>query len=1033
MAKISLRAYLREINTLIESKNIDLAFEHCKHILKSYPKYIDIYRLLGKAYLESSRYEEAEGMFRRVLAVLPDDFVSHLGLSVVKEESSDLDAAIWHMERAYELKSTQTIHEELHRLFTQRDGIAPPKPLITRGALIRINVRSGLYQQALKEIDLALKEDSQRIDLEILRAQIYYRLNNIPNTLKYCQQVIKKRPYAYDINTMLAEVAETPEQAEPFKQRLYELDPYTSFVTESTSLADVQDDLIMIEKLDLQPAIETEQKDETQEFDDTISHDEYADTQEVSVAEDSEDTFEDSTLLEAQSHESAHIPDWMKGAGWEAGTPKPPDEEQALIEQYDQADYVPDVGMDNAIDELDEEDLPEWIKDFAPAEAARDELPSLFSEDTDEEEQEEEKIAWLDAILSGEDEGKPASAPAEPEKLDQPLESKGMPVFGEDLAADQEWLEKISTQEGLMEEQQQSKDRPSRMPAPEEMNQFVFEDDEEEVETSEEPAIIDEPVEAYAEEADEDDIDSAIAWLEGLAAKQGADEEVLFSAPETRDEQPEWIFDDEEQPESEISEEPIQEAQPMDSSMEFEMDDVTIASIEIPAQEPVTLDETEEAPEETITEEPVEFAVEPEIAAEEEEEEEVVFAFEYDQEIGSPEALADAIAIDEESQDVPEWLKAIAPPERVTKPLSAEVPVEQIPAEVEEEPAEILEEVSLEEELEEQAEWDQVLTEEEEEQQEASIPDAERMATTAVLDFIKQEVDSDVSEIDEWLKNLPDLPEDVTALEEELEEENPLTDEELDTTLFTVNQEQEHSPVDFIDDFFSEPIEEEEIELAVSDDEPYQWEQIYEEDDLPDWISDISEDDLGETIAQIDATQEQRSELPDMPAWITGEDDSAHEEILQEATRSESMESFEELEEETLDAVEEEIEPEPIAETEEPSSVTGELQEVDEREIEEADLLADEEKQPETDFEELFIIAKNQLHNGEFDEALPQLQQLMQDEQWNQSVIDVLLFDIETYHPIEVHSWMLLGDAYRKQNNLQQALDAYTKAEGFIK
>ena len=584
-----------------------------------------------------------------------------------------------------------------------------------------------------------------------------------------------------------------------------------------------------------------------------------------------------------------------------------------------------------------------------------------------------------------------------------------------------------------MEEQEQSKDRPSRMPATEEMNQFVFEDDEEEVETSEEPAIIDEPVETYAEEADEDDIDSAIAWLEGLAAKQGADKEVLFSAPETRDEQPEWIFDDEEQPESEISEEPIQEAQLMDSSMEFEMDDATIPSIEIPAQEPVTLDETEEAPEEIITEEPVEFAVEPEIAAEEEEEEEVVFAFEYDQEIGSPEALADAIEIDEESQDVPEWLKAIAPPERVTKPLSTEVPVEQIPAEVEEEPAEILEEVSLEEELEEEAEWDQLLTEEEEEQQEASIPDAERMATTAVLDFIKQEVESDVSEIDEWLKNLPDLPEDVTALEEELEEENPLPDEELDTTLSTVSQEQEHGPVDFIDDFFSEPIEEEEIELAVSDDEPYQWEQIYEEDDLPDWISDISEDDLGETIAQLDATQERGSELPDMPAWITGEDDSAHEDILQEATQSESMESFEELEEDTLDAVEEEIEPEPITETEEPSSITGELQEVDEREIEEADLLAEEEKQPETDFEELFILAKNQLHNGEFDEALPKLQQLMQDEQWAQSVIDVLLFDIENYHPIEIHSWMLLGDAYRKQNNLQQALDAYTKAEGFIK
>jgi tetratricopeptide (TPR) repeat protein len=1023
MAKISLRAYLREINTLIESKKIDLAFEHCKHILKSYPKYIDIYRLLGKAYLESSRYEEAEGMFRRVLAVLPDDFVSHLGLSVVKEENNDLDTAIWHMERAYELKSTQTIHEELHRLFTQRDGVAPPKPLITRGALIRINVRSGLYQQALKEIDLALKEDTQRIDLEILRAQIYYKLNNIPNTLKYCQQVIKKRPYAYDINTILAEIAATPDQAEPFKQRLYELDPYTSFVTESTSLSDVQDDLIMIEKLDLLPTIETEQADEILDVDETISQEGYAETQEVSALDDSEDSFEDSTLLEAQSHESAHIPDWMKEAGWEAGTPKPAEEEQALIEQYDQASDLPDLEMDNAIDELEEEDLPEWIKDFAPAEAVRDELPSLFSEEGD---QEEEKIAWLDAILSGEEGQQPVSTPEQPEKMDEALEPKGMPVFGEDLAADQEWLENISTQEGLMADQKQSEDRPSRMPAPEEMNQFVFEDDEEDLETSAEPAANDEPLEAYAEETDEDDIDSAIAWLEGLAAKQGADEEVLFSAPETRDEQPEWIFGDEEQPETEESEEFAQETQPAESSMEFEMDDETIPSIEIPDQEPLTIDEAEEAPEEIITEESVGFAAETE-------EEEFEFAFEYDQEIGSPEALADAIETDGESQDVPEWLKAIAPPEKVTKPLPVEVPLEQIPAEVEDEPAEMLEEVSLEEELEEETEWDHLLTEEEEEQQAASVPDAERLATTAVLDFIKQQADNDVSEIDEWLKNLPDLPEDMPALEEELEEDIPVTDEETGTILSTMKQERDQGPVDFIDDFFSEAIDEEEPELAASGDEPYQWEQIYEEDDLPDWISDISEDDLGESIASLDSSQERDTEFPDMPAWITGEDDSEYDEILPETQESEPMASLVELEEETLDVIEEEIEAEPIDETDESISVIEEAPEFDELEIEEGALPAEEEKQREIDFEELFILAKNQLHNGEFDEAHPQLEQLMQDDQWTQDVIDVLLFDIENYHPIEIHSWMLLGDAYRKQNNLQQALDAYTKAEGFIK
>ena len=236
MSKVSLKEYIRDINSLIEENHIREAKEHCAYILKSYPKYIDVYRLLGKAHLESRRYDEAEKIFVRVLAVLPDDFISHLGMSVVKEEQENLDAAIWHMERAYELKSTQTIHEELHRLFTLRDGIAPPKPLITRGALIRINVRSGLYQQALKEIDHALKEDPQRLDLEILRAQIYYQQKNIPLAVRYCKMILQKRPYAYDANLLMTEIASTAEQAEPFKQRMFELDPYTSLVDESTSL-----------------------------------------------------------------------------------------------------------------------------------------------------------------------------------------------------------------------------------------------------------------------------------------------------------------------------------------------------------------------------------------------------------------------------------------------------------------------------------------------------------------------------------------------------------------------------------------------------------------------------------------------------------------------------------------------------------------------------------------------------------------------------------------------------------------------------
>jgi len=86
MAKISLRAYNREIEQLITRGQTDEAVAHCKYILKLFPKHIDTYRLLGKAYLESQHYADAADILQRILSVVPDDFVSQLGMSIVRED-----------------------------------------------------------------------------------------------------------------------------------------------------------------------------------------------------------------------------------------------------------------------------------------------------------------------------------------------------------------------------------------------------------------------------------------------------------------------------------------------------------------------------------------------------------------------------------------------------------------------------------------------------------------------------------------------------------------------------------------------------------------------------------------------------------------------------------------------------------------------------------------------------------------------------------------------------------------------------------
>ena len=66
MASTTLRAYNREIEGLTDRGQMEEAVAHCMHILRSIPKHIHTYRLLGKALLEMQRYKDAVDIFQRV-------------------------------------------------------------------------------------------------------------------------------------------------------------------------------------------------------------------------------------------------------------------------------------------------------------------------------------------------------------------------------------------------------------------------------------------------------------------------------------------------------------------------------------------------------------------------------------------------------------------------------------------------------------------------------------------------------------------------------------------------------------------------------------------------------------------------------------------------------------------------------------------------------------------------------------------------------------------------------------------------------
>ncbi len=255
---ISLKAYNREIEQLIDNGQYDDAIAHSIHILVTYPKCIDAYRNLGKSLLEQKKYSEALDVFSRVLSAIPDDFNSHVGLSIIFEDQNNLDLAIWHMEQAFDVQpSNLAIQDELKRLFGRRDGEQPTKIRLTRGALVRMYARGELFQQAITEILSVLEEDPRRIDLEVILARMHYLSGAIEESETICNTILAKFPYCFEANRILHQIhlgKNDGEAAAINLNRLVSLDPYYQFIASPFSDQEVPENKVLLEKLDYVPS-----------------------------------------------------------------------------------------------------------------------------------------------------------------------------------------------------------------------------------------------------------------------------------------------------------------------------------------------------------------------------------------------------------------------------------------------------------------------------------------------------------------------------------------------------------------------------------------------------------------------------------------------------------------------------------------------------------------------------------------------------------------------------------------------------------
>lgn len=390
MAEISLRAYLQEVDDLVEHEHLDEAIAHCRHLLQTYPKHVETYRLLGKCYLEAKRFGDAADLFQRVLSAIPDDFVAHIGMSIVREDEGNLDAAIWHMERAFETNpANPAIQQELRRLIGRRDGLEPHKVRLTRGALARMYAHGELYPQAIAELRSALQEDPDRPDLQTLLAEMYWRTDQRSEAGEVCNRLLARLPFCRDGLRILAAVLHaggSVDEAAVYHRRLASLDPYAAFL--ETAVADpktVEPGAVRVEHLDWRPGQPVPTADVVRpQWTPGLGAAEEKRAPPPSVpswvsalempsaspeAPSPREAEEPAVAASEETPLAADIPEWMRQAGWSESTGQAVETPVSFSEEelasLDSGNVAPPPVSEA---DLQPADLPEWLKKIAPAE-----------------------------------------------------------------------------------------------------------------------------------------------------------------------------------------------------------------------------------------------------------------------------------------------------------------------------------------------------------------------------------------------------------------------------------------------------------------------------------------------------------------------------------------------------------------------------------------------------------------------------------------------------------------------------------------
>ncbi len=230
MSDLSLRQYLKKVESLLEEGHLEEGKAHARHILSYYPKNREAYLLLGRILIGQRRWEEAAEVLRRLLGADPLNATAHQLLSQAYAQMFQLDNALFHLERAFDqTPNDRQIIAGLRELYSRSRGQKVEKIQLTAGAVAGQYLSNNLPEQAIDILRKARQRFPERVDLKLMLALSYQAAEMHIEAAEAAVDVLKNLPFALQANRIVAEfwlAQQRPSDARLNIARIEEVDPY---------------------------------------------------------------------------------------------------------------------------------------------------------------------------------------------------------------------------------------------------------------------------------------------------------------------------------------------------------------------------------------------------------------------------------------------------------------------------------------------------------------------------------------------------------------------------------------------------------------------------------------------------------------------------------------------------------------------------------------------------------------------------------------------------------------------------------------